>query len=55
VTVISLLLQHVDGFAFVFPVVIARNILVNEYPFVRLRDLAAYRGLLENLWKNSRL
>jgi len=49
VTLISLLLQTVGGFAFVSPVVIAHNILVSGDRFVRLRELNVYRGHSENL------
>ena len=48
-TLISLLLRTVGGFAVVSPVVIARNILVSGDHFVRLRELAVFRGHLENL------
>lgn len=48
VTLISLLLQTVGGFAVVSPVVIARNILVSGDRFIRLRELAVNRGHLEN-------
>ena len=55
VTLISLLLQAIGEFALVSLVVTGLNILVSGNRSVCLTELAVYRGVLENLLKNSRL